>query len=203
VHIDDHLSNFKVEAYKALREEMHQHYQAMGAVLGVALTATAAIGAFGLSHTGNRDALLILPFVLCGLGLVQVDHGIQVRRLGEYIRTYLWPTNTQESQSGVTPPPSYEEWIARMRTAQGLFPTKATGALGQAVVFVLPSVAALLVTASKAWGSPLLAIVWGGALLVLIAAIALSAAVENNELGPSDLYVREGDRPPESLLPKS
>ena len=85
------LPTFQLEAYKTLREEITHQVQAMSAELGVALTATAAIGAFALSSKtgGNREALLVLPYILGGLALVQLNHGIQIRRLGEYIPTYV------------------------------------------------------------------------------------------------------------------
>ena len=47
-------SDFRLEAYKSLREEIIHHVQAMSAVVGVALTAIGAIGAFALSKPGDQ-----------------------------------------------------------------------------------------------------------------------------------------------------
>ena len=103
-------SDFRLEAYKSLREEIIHHVQAMSAVVGVALTAIGAIGAFALSKPGDKEALLVLPFVLAGLGLVQTNHGLQIRRRDEYIRTHIWPP----------PPISWEQWIAEAPRATRL-----------------------------------------------------------------------------------
>ncbi len=108
-------SECRLEVYKVLRDEITHHIQAMSALLGVALTATAAIGAFALNkQTGDRQSLLVLPFVLSGLALAQVNHGIQIRRLGEYIRTHVWPSDgsTAALPSSEPPTPSWEEWEA-------------------------------------------------------------------------------------------
>jgi len=56
-------SDFALEAFKALRAEIDHYLQAMAAVVGVGLTAVGAIGAFGLSQPGNREALLVLPLL--------------------------------------------------------------------------------------------------------------------------------------------
>lgn len=55
-------SDFALEAYKALRAEIDHYSQAMGVLVGVALTAVGAIGAFALSKPGNREALLVFSF---------------------------------------------------------------------------------------------------------------------------------------------
>jgi|SRR5450631_1646553 hypothetical protein len=102
-------SDFALEAYKALRAEIDHYSQAMGVLVGVALTAVGAIGAFALSKPGNREALLVLPFVLSGLGLVQANNGIQVRRRDEYIRTYLWPKESLPPTSQGLTVGSWEE----------------------------------------------------------------------------------------------
>jgi hypothetical protein len=182
-------SDFKLEAYKSLREEIAHHIQAMSALLGVALTATAAIGAFSLNkQTGDRQALLVLPFVLSGLVLAQVSHGIQIRRLGEYIRTYLWPSNNiPPSSQSELPVPSWEQWIADIRNERSSLhnPAKAAYFAANLVVFITPSVGALLITQPEAWHKPWVGAIWAIAVFVLLASTATAILIEH-ELAASD-----------------
>lgn len=192
------LPAFKLETYKTLREEITHHVQAMSALLGVALTASAAIGAFGLSKTGNREALLILPYILSGLALVQVDHGIQIRRLGEYTRTYLWPA-PQPDKALTSPseqlPPSWEEWIADRRLErQSWSPTRLAQFAGNLVVLGVPSIGALALTKSVAGQTTSLTIVWWLGVGVMIGSTAFILAVEA-DLAKGDAYRAANPRP--------
>ncbi|MFZ1924722.1 MAG: hypothetical protein WAU42_01130 [Solirubrobacteraceae bacterium] len=193
-------ADFKFEVYKVLRDEITHHIQAMSALLGVALTATAAIGAFALNkQTGDRQALLVLPFVLSGLALVQVNHGIQIRRLGEYIRTHVWPSHGAAAVTSSKPPmPSWEEWIADIRIERSFLknPAKAAYFAGNVVVFAMPSIGALLITRPEAWQATWVGVVWGFAVFVVLAATAIAVLVEQ-ELAASD------ERPSRSPPPRS
>lgn len=180
-------SDFRLEAYRSLREEIIHHVQAMSAVVGVALTAIGAIGAFALSRPSDKEALLVLPFVLSGLGLVQTNHGLQIRRRDEYIRTHIWRP----------PPISWEQWIADRRLEQpDWYPTKVVDAVGYIVIFAFPSVLALALTASQAWRETSLTIVWGLAIVVLLVAAGFLVAVQT-VLAPSDEYSHQNPRPPQ------
>jgi hypothetical protein len=195
-------SDFALEAFKALRAEIDHYLQAMAAVVGVALTAVGAIGAFGLSQPGNREALLVLPFVLSGLGLVQVNNGIQVRRRDEYIRTYLWPTESLPPTSQGLQVVSWEEWIATMRVDQSAFNSaKVAGAAGYVVVFTFPSAGALALTAALAWGKASLEIVWVLAVFVMAITAGVGSVVESKELAPGDRYPYRRLRPPRRPSP--
>ncbi len=190
-------SDFALEAFKALRAEVDHYLQAMGVLVGVALTAVGAIGAFALSKPGNREALLVLPFVLSGLGsLVQVNNGIQVRRRDEYIRTYLWPKTTLPPTGQGLPVVSWEEWIATMRVDQSaLNPAKVAGAAGYVVVLSFLSAGALALTASLAWAKTSLAIVWVFGALIMLASAGIGLVVEAKELAPGDHYPHKSPRP--------
>lgn len=195
-------SDFALEAFKALRTEVDHYLQAMAATVGVALTAVGAIGAFGLSQSGNRQALLVLPFVLSGLGLVQINNGIQVRRRDEYIRTYLWPKKDLPPTSQGLHVLSWEEWIATMRVDHSAFNSaKVAGAAGYVVVFSFPSAGALALTAAMAWGKVSLASVWVLAVLVMAITVGLGFLVEPRELAPGDRYPYERVRPPRRSSP--
>jgi hypothetical protein len=189
------LSDFKLEAYKNLRAEITHYLQAMSALLGVALTAIGAIGAFALTKPGNREALLILPFVLSGLGLVQVSNGVQIRRRDEYIRTYVWPTNSTGAAPPYDPDMSWEEWIARIRLGQSAVNlAKVSDAVGYIVIFAFPSAGALALTASAAFRMTPLGIVWVAAVLVMAATAAVGIVVEGRELAPSDKHPHDKPR---------
>jgi hypothetical protein len=196
-------SGCKLEVYKVLREEVIHHIQAMSALLGVALTASAAIGVFALNkQTGDRQALLVLPFVLSGLALAQVNHGIQIRGLGEYIRTHVWPSNGSAAAvpSSEPPAPSWEEWVADIRIERSSRenPAKAAYFAGNVVVFAAPSIGALLITRPEAWRTTWVGVVWGFAVFVVLAAAVMALLVEK-ELAASDKrpsrssYQRAGD----------
>lgn len=184
------LSDRKLEVYKALREEIVHHIQAMSALLGVGLTASAAIGGFSLNkHTGDRQALLVLPFVLSGLALAQMNHEIQIRRLGEYIRTYVWPSNESPDAA-----PSWEQWIADVRIARSSRqnPAKAAHFAANVVVFGVPSIGALLITIPEAWHRVWLGVVWGLGLCTMVAVTVIVRLI-NTELKASD------GKPPRSV----
>ena len=190
-------TDFALEAFKALRAEVDHYLQAMGVLVGVALTAVGAIGAFALSRPRNLEALLVLPFVLSGLGLVQVNNGIQVRRRDEYLRTYLWPKESLPPTRNGQQVVSWEEWIASLRDNQSpLNPAKVAGAAGVVAVSIFPSAGALALTWSLAWAKPSLAIVWVFAVLVMAFSAAIGLVVESKELGPGDRYPHRELRPP-------
>jgi hypothetical protein len=191
------LSTFQLEAYKTLREEVTHHVQAMSALVGVALTATAAIGAFGLSKTGNREALLVLPYILSGLALVQVNHGIQIRRLGEYMRTYPWPAPQPDPAptSSEPLPPSWEEWIADRRLERHSWsPTRLAQFAGNLVVLGVPSIGALALTKGIAERTTSLTLVWWLGLVVMVGSMGFALVVET-DLTKGDAYRAANPRP--------
>ena len=193
------LPSFQLEVYKVLREEITHHVQAMSALLGVALTASAAIGAFGLSKTGNREALLVLPYILSGLALVQTNHGIQIRRLGEYMRTYLWPVPQPapvQTARLEQLPPSWEEWIADRRLERRSWsPTKLAQFAGNFVVLGFPGIGALALTKSVAGRTTSLTIVWWLGLVVMLGSMAFIRAVQA-DLAKGDTYRAANPRVP-------
>jgi hypothetical protein len=77
--------------YTALRAKILSRQQAQSTATGVALTATAAILGFAVNKDGQLDILLVLPFVLSGLAIVYLNHGVALRILGRYIEQRLWP----------------------------------------------------------------------------------------------------------------
>lgn len=98
------MSNVDVDVvlaeYSALRAEILSCQQAQTGVFVAGITATAAVGAFSTSSgTAPTDGskglvgvgiLLLLPFVLSGLGLLYLDYVRRPAAIGKYIRTELW-----------------------------------------------------------------------------------------------------------------
>jgi hypothetical protein len=176
--------------YQDRRAEIARRSQAQGAVVGLALTATSAIGGFAFSSE-STEILVILPFVLSGLALVYLNYAILTRRIGEYIRTELWPylvsaSATREVENHDLRIPSWEAWIAQHRLQRGrISPAGFVSFVGQAIVFGFPSVGALAVTSQLAWGNAM-ASLWWLALFALLGCISLVIVVELSELRRSD-----------------
>jgi hypothetical protein len=162
-----------LEEYKDRRAAVAARLRAQAALLGVALTASTAIGGFSLGRNGNRNALLVLPFVLSGLALVSLDNGMAIGRVGRYVRGQLWPFLAGTSANAGTlgnPPPCWEEWLAEeMRTTLSL--ARLVTFLGQAIVFGVPAIAALAVTVRDAWSRSLEPVWWLALVTALVTAV--------------------------------
>jgi hypothetical protein len=184
----DHQIEVALAEYGELRAEISRRSQAQGALLALALTATAAVGSYGFGSPDKREALLVLPFVLSGLSLVYLHYAILSSTIGRYIRTELWPFLEEASTTSqeISNVPSWELWIARARQKRGRFsPAGLVTFLGQGTVFGVPAVGALLVTRSLAW-SHSLAPIWGLGLLAVLGALAMVVVVDTRELAPAD-----------------
>jgi hypothetical protein len=174
--------------YREVRAEINHWMQAKTALIGLALTATAAIGSLGASAASRREVLLILPFVLSGLALVYLNYSVFSKTSGDYIREDLWPFlgrllpvpgDDPDSQL-----PDWETWIAARHNRLG-----AAGSLtflGQGIVFGVPALAALILTGQLAWSDALASIwwVWSLASLTLVGTIAVIVVVEISVLSP-------------------
>lgn len=174
--------------YGQMRAEISRRSQAQGALLALALTATAAVGSYGFGATDRREALLVLPFVLSGLALVYLHYAILSRTVGRYIRTELWPFLQRASGAGddVSDMPSWESWGARVRQKRGrLSPAGLVSFLGQGTVFGVPAIGALIVTRPFSWGHSMAPIWWLG-LLAVLGAISMVVIIDTRELSPAD-----------------
>lgn len=184
----EHQIEIALAEYGELRAEISRRSQAQGALLALALTATAAVGSYGFGSPDRREALLVLPFVLSGLALVYLHYAILSSTIGRYIRTELWPFLQEASTTNPEMPeaPSWELWIARDRQRRGRSsPAGLVTFLGQGTVFGVPAVGALLATRSLAWGHSL-APIWGLGILAVLGALAMVVIVDTRELSPAD-----------------
>lgn len=131
--------------FSALRAEIVARQQAQTAAVGAALTVAGAIGA--VAFAGDRDRLeilLVLPFILCGLGLIHQEHSHRTNVLGTYVRERLWPELAESAGYRLS-------WEQFLHDYQRHEERRATWALlGRApyvLIFFAPGAASLLLTA--------------------------------------------------------
>lgn len=142
--------------YRELCAEIAQCSRAQRASLGLALTATAAIGSYGFGAGDRLEVLLVLPFVLSGLALIYLHYAVLATTIGTYIQTELWPSlcsvSASASGEGELQLPSWEGWVAKQRHRRGrLSPAGLLTLLGQGIVFGVPAAGALALTRHLAW----------------------------------------------------
>jgi hypothetical protein len=80
-----------LDEFKALRDEIQNRATAAYTILNINITAIAAVAGLLLSKKGDLRLLLILPLVSPSLGLLFVDHSLNIRNLGRYINHRLRP----------------------------------------------------------------------------------------------------------------
>jgi len=175
-----------LEEYKALRAESLIHQQAQTTIVTVALTATAAIGgvAFGGEGGDRLEILLILPIVLCGLGLAYLNHSYGAFRLGDYVREHLWQelrdAQPEDAATRIGSLPSWEEEARKGRKVGSLLqPRGWLGFLPGLLIFGIPSIASLVLNwDARPWGDAGdLTAAWVAGAVAFIAAVALTALV--------------------------
>jgi hypothetical protein len=81
--------------FAALRGEIQGRSSAAWTLLGLNLTASSAVAGFVLSDRADPLLLLLLPFLSSSLGLLFLDHGINLDRIGTYIKQELKPRATR------------------------------------------------------------------------------------------------------------
>lgn len=172
-----------LEEYKSLRAEIARIAQAQNGLLGAALTATAAIGGVGLGKSGNRLILLVLPFVLSGLAILYIRSSIQIRTVGSYVRTELWPFLQTAAEGAV---PSWEKHIANKRSGRRRStPAGLVDFVGQLLVFGVPGIGALALTHARA-SSASLTIAWWLGVAAMVLSATMTIAVDARVLTPAD-----------------
>lgn len=171
-----------VEEYGSIRDEIMEHERSKTRWLGLAITATSAIGAFALGKEGNQGALLVLPLVLSGIGIIYLKHSLDIDNLGEYIRTSFWPAtrsvlSEHDTSHGTTTFVPWDIWIEQHRGRAGrASPYGSLGFLPPILILAAPSVASLVLTlpSSKSAGW---AFVWSADVVALITVLVLSVWV--------------------------
>jgi hypothetical protein len=142
--------------FEALRGELLQLHQGQVAMFTAAFTVTAAIGGFALSRTsGHVELLLVLPVVLCGLGLIQAQYSRQSHQIGDYIRECLWlrlPTHPGDAV------PSWEHYISNSRR-------RFHGIVARLLIFAVPSIACIVIT-YRQWNTGLAPLWWSDIIIL-------------------------------------
>jgi hypothetical protein len=161
--------------FSALRAEILSCQQAQTGVFVGGMTATAAVGAIAFSKGSRLQILLVLPFVLSGLGLLYLDYSRRPAAIGKYIRTELWLI--LELHPACRQLPSWERYLDKKRQ-QLSRRDRLLGALPFVLVFLVPSVLALVVGAYKlihsSWGEAYW-LLWVACLVVVLMLLALLA----------------------------
>lgn len=154
--------------YKALRDELLGIRQIQTAVLTAALTILAAVGGVALTKKGGRvEILLVLPFVLSGLGVIIIQCAAGVTLIGDYIRTELWTGITVNASARL---PSWEVFLEEVRCdARKRY--RFSVIIAPLLILAAPSWASLGITYRDAVNH-LWPLWWGGVL-----AVGLSGAV--------------------------
>jgi len=154
--------------FEALRAEMASLETSMRTVFGTALTVLAAITGFALAKDeGRLEMLLALPLVLTGLTIPLVDGALAIYRMSDYLRNHVTRRLVDTSEAF----PSWEHYQDDFRrdTTLRLAASRASGAVAVLLVFVVPSIAALGVTADEATGE-LWPLWWAGMLSLAVLA---------------------------------
>jgi hypothetical protein len=92
----------RVQEFSALREEIAGRSKAQHTLIQLSITAIGAIGAFvlagegvpggiPLAGKGNPLLLLLIPLLIPALGMIYLDHAINITNIGNYINEVLRP----------------------------------------------------------------------------------------------------------------
>ena len=82
---------WRLEEFRALRAEIDRRSGAQQTLVGLQLTASAAIAAIAAGHASAIAAVLIISPLSFFLALQWTDHHAQIQLEGQYIMTFLEP----------------------------------------------------------------------------------------------------------------
>lgn len=92
--------NVLLAEFNALRSEIADRSSAAFTLLNINITATAVVAGFVLSDKADIKLLLILPLLSPALGMLFVDHSLNIKNLGGYINTQLRPMVAEVAGDG-------------------------------------------------------------------------------------------------------
>ena len=136
---------------EALRTELLARTQSEGTIITAALTIVAAVGGFALAKKDGRiEMLLVLPLVLSGLGIALVQ-GVQGqsphRGIHPQVSLGTGPT-TRDNATDTDDDRSWEHFMHKFRRTNTGFKHYSLASVAPvSLIFVVPSVASLIVTA--------------------------------------------------------
>ena len=84
------LTQITLSEFSALRGEIGSRTSAQHTLINLNITAVAAVGGLVLSNKGDPFLLLLLPMLSPALGMLYIDHAINIMNIGTYIQEELW-----------------------------------------------------------------------------------------------------------------
>lgn len=85
------LVQMALSEFSALRTEIGGRSTAQHTLINLSITATSAVGGFVLSGRFDPVLLLILPLLSPALGMLYLDHALNIDMIGKYIDEKLRP----------------------------------------------------------------------------------------------------------------
>jgi hypothetical protein len=85
------LQRMALSEFSALRNEIGSRSTAQHTLINLSITAIGAVVGFALAQKGNLSLLLLLPILSPSLGMLYLDHAINIMNIGNYIDTQLKP----------------------------------------------------------------------------------------------------------------
>jgi hypothetical protein len=78
-------------AFADRRGEINERSRAQHTIIQIAVTAVGTVLGFVLGTKADQRVLLVLPLISTPLGMLYLDHGLNIANIGEFIRTRIVP----------------------------------------------------------------------------------------------------------------
>ena len=85
------LRQMALAEFSALRNEIGSRSSAQHTLINLSITAIGAVVGFALAKEGSLVLLLLLPILSPSLGMLYLDHAINITNIGNYINDQLKP----------------------------------------------------------------------------------------------------------------
>jgi hypothetical protein len=82
------LQRMALSEFSALRNEIGSRSTAQHTLINLSITAIGAVVGFALAQKGELSLLLLLPILSPSLGMLYIDHAINIKHIGYYINTH-------------------------------------------------------------------------------------------------------------------
>jgi hypothetical protein len=138
--IESRAANVRLAEYTKLKDEVTNRSTLQSTLITLNIVAAGALGGIVISKRGNILILLLLPPLSSALGLLWLDHAQTIARIGDYIRSELFP-HLVEWNRYPGDPESYEE-VVRKTSALDV----ATYLVPCFIIFIGPSIASAAAT---------------------------------------------------------
>jgi hypothetical protein len=135
----ERITNSALVEFAALREEMINSMTWQHTLIGLNVTAIAAIAGVILANNADIHLLLVVPFFSSAIALVYIKHAVHIGEIGEYIRDELAPLVREQVDYRVF---RWEQWHNDRAAQNKLRILRAAGPL--IVLFIIAPVTALI-----------------------------------------------------------